>query len=93
MKSIISDKKECFLCGQTYGLEVHHCIHGYGRRKLADQDGLTVYLCRVCHSRLHDLGIHDTDLKMLAQRKWQDHYHKTKTAFIVRYGKSYLFEG
>ena len=93
MKSIISNKKECFICKSMYGLEVHHCIHGYGRRKLADADGLTVYLCHVCHRNLHDLSIHDRDLQMLAQKRWQEHNHKTVADFRARYGKSYLYDG
>lgn len=78
------------MCGQTYGLELHHCIHGSGRRKLADEDGLTVYLCHVCHRNLHDHGFFDTDLKMVAQTQWQKHYNKTAEDFLKRYHKSYL---
>lgn len=93
MKSIISTKESCYLCGQTYGLETHHCIHGSGRRKLADQDGLTVKLCHVCHANLHDHGFYDKDLQIVAQVNYQKHYHKTKEDFRARYGKSYLLEG
>lgn len=93
MKSIISTEEKCFLCGQTYGLETHHCIHGTGRRRLADQDGLTVKLCHVCHANLHDHGFYDRDLQAIAQRAYMRHYHKTVDDFRVRYGKSYIFEG
>lgn len=90
MKSIINNEERCVLCGQTYGLETHHCIHGSGRRKLADEDGLTVRLCHVCHRNLHDHGFYDHDLQIIAQYAWQKHYKKTAEDFRARYGKSYL---
>lgn len=93
MKSIISDEEKCFLCGQTYGLETHHCIHGSGRRRIADQDGLTVRLCHVCHRNLHDHGFFDRDLQMIAERAWIKYNGGTIESFRARYGKNYLFEG
>ena len=92
MKSIIvTGEPECFLCGVKYDLEVHHCIHGSGRRKLADEDGLTVYLCRSCHRILHDRGINDRDLQVAAQYVWEREYG-SREEFIKRYGRSYITE-
>ena len=79
----------CFLCGQ-YATEVHHAVHGCGRRKLADEDRLTVGLCRRCHTNLHDKGTCDRELQKIAQHIWMEHYHKTIDEFIARYGKSYI---
>lgn len=88
MDSIISTEKRCFLCGQQNGLTLHHCVHGANRKK-ADEDGLTVYLCVLCHTNLHQRGWHDKDLKVIAQKAWESHYGTTED-FIDRYGKSYL---
>ena len=94
-KSIITDSDECFIHKRFYDLETqgterHHCLHGFGRRKLADADGLTVYLCEKCHRLLHDKGFHDEDLEQLAEKTWLEHYNKSIEDFIQRYGKNYL---
>ena len=92
---IQKDKEYCFIHKEYLNVLVpaqheHHCLHGTGRRKLADKDGLTVYLCVCCHNALHDKGLYDLVLQRLAQETWQSHYNKTKEDFIARYGKSYL---
>lgn len=96
MQSIIqSDKSYCYIHREYFGVDVnataeHHCLYGFGRRKLADADGLTVYLCEKCHRLLHDKGFYDNELEQLAERAWLKHYHKTISDFIVRYGKNYI---
>jgi len=91
MESIVhtTNKELCFFCGQ-WATDLHHCIHGTANRKLADQDGLTVMLCRRCHMNLHDKGTCDRELQRIAQKAWMDHNGKTADDFIKRYGKSYL---
>lgn len=88
-KSIISDKKECYLCGVQTNLQLHHCLRGTANRKLADQDGMTVWLCVDCHTNLHQRGWHDLELKRIAESVWIKHYG-TEEEFRKRYGKSYL---
>lgn len=88
MQSIIQSEKECYICGRTDSLECHHAIHGTANRKLADQDGLTVWLCVDCHTNLHQHGWHDKELKRVAQTVWERTYG-TREEFIKRYGKSY----
>ena len=90
MASIIEDNgEECYLCGRGGCLEVHHCIHGTGRRRLADEDGLTVHLCPDCHRKLHDHGICDRQLQAAAQRCWENK-NGTREDFIRRYGRNYI---
>lgn len=90
MKSIIEKNGiECFICGSTRNLESHHCIHG-NKRKLADREGLIVHLCKRCHSRLHDFGEHDHDLKVIAQLAWERVHHADVADFRALFGKSYL---
>lgn len=93
-KSIISDKKECYICKSTNNLHLHHIMFGKNRKK-ADIDGLAVYLC-YCHHESEN-GVHgrlghelDIFLKKLAEEKWLEHYNKTIDDFISRYGRNYL---
>lgn len=93
-KSIIpGDDEYCYLCKQVHlmnrGTDVHHCLFG-NKRKLADQDGLTVHLCHDHHMRLHQQGQHKDELIRLAQITWMEHFDKTKEEFIARYGKNYI---
>ena len=95
MESIIpGDDKYCYLCKQrgltSRGYEVHHMIFGTGKRRLADEDGLTVHLCSLHHRMLHDRGDYKRELQELAQETWMNHYNGTKEDFIRRYGISYL---
>lgn len=89
-KSIISTSRKCYVCAKTQDLEVHHFIHGNGKRELADRDGLYSCLCQQCHYAVHN-GDSELDelLKRLAQRKWEENYG-TREQFIKRYKRSYL---
>lgn len=75
---------------ETRGTETHHMIFGTAKRKLADEDGLTVNLCHLHHMLLHQRGDHKEELQKLAQETWMNHYGKSVDDFITRYGKSYL---
>ena len=95
MKSIIpGDSEFCYLCKkrglETRGTDVHHMIFGTAKRKLADEDGLTVHLCHLHHMMLHSNGSYKRELQELAQETWMQHYNGTKEDFIKRYGISYL---
>lgn len=95
MKSIIpGDNEYCYLCKKkgitNRGSEVHHMIFGTAKRKLADEDGLTVHLCSLHHRMLHDRGVYKRELQELAQEEWMKHYNGTVDDFIKRYGISYL---
>ena len=88
MKSVITDNMDqCFICGSPYMIEVHHCIHGTANRKLADKYGLTVGLCHICHSKLHDHGTKDKVLQQLAQLKFEETYPDLD--FMKIFGRSY----
>lgn len=104
MKSIISTKKECYICRRflglstTYGLEKHHFIHGRGLRKLADEDGLFAEICSRHHRNLHDDPLHpyDQELKAIAERSYikkkiSEGYTEgqARGMFLNRYGKHF----
>ena len=92
--SIIQDTKECFICGDKNNLHFHHIIFGKNR-KLADEDGLTIYLCYDHHEGTR--GVHgklghklDIELKQIAEEKWLNYYKKTTEEWIKRYGRNWL---
>lgn len=89
MKSILQDNKECFFCHSTMNLDLHHCIHGNANRKIADREGLTVFLCHGCHTKVHDSD-REMDLVLIqyAQRKYEETH--TRTEFRSLFGKSWL---
>lgn len=67
---------ECYYCGKTEDVELHHCIHGKVGRKLATQYHLLVGLCPDCHRGKY--GVHgkygrEKDLKLQAeaQEAWE----------------------
>lgn len=92
-RSIIkSAKSGCFFCGSHKDLERHHCLHG-PNRKLAEEDGLVVHLCRLHHIELH-FGAEghklDETLKKAAQYAWMTTYGKNVEEWRNRYGMNYL---
>jgi hypothetical protein len=89
-----NDEQKCYLCGRQSQLERHHTLHGGANRRLADEDGLWVWLCHQCHTDLHDRGEGDRELQALAEKKWIEWNYpndeeRGRTEFIKRYGKSY----
>lgn len=85
---------ECWVCGRTVNLELHHCIHGTANRTLADKYGLYVYLCPACHRGTN--GVHgknghqrDVTLKNVAQRAWEAVYG-SREEFRAIFGKSFI---
>lgn len=82
-----AEKGRCFIC-QRYGhTDLHHCLHGH-RRKMADKYGLTVWLCRECHSALHDKGKYDRELEEMAQKEFEQSHSRAE--FMRVFGKNYL---
>lgn len=88
---MLDDRKQCFICGKRYtGLDVHHCIGG-SNRKNADKYGLTVYLCRECHRKLHDKGLYRKELQIYAQRVFERDTG-TREDFMRIFGRNYIDE-
>ena len=90
-KSIIQDKKECYVTHTTQGLHLHHCIYG-ANRKNSDKYGLVVWLHYEFHTGKY--GVHngnkelDSELKELAQRKFEEIYGHDK--FMEIFKKNYI---
>lgn len=94
MESIVRKSRSCFFCGREGNLHRHHCFFG-AKRKLAEQDGLWVWICPECHQGTD--GVHgkhghgkDLTLKQAAQVAYMCTYDKTEDDFRHRYGKSYI---
>ena len=90
--SILSNKLCCYVCGTTQNLHRHHCMFGTANHRLADEDGLWIYLCAYHHTGDHGVH-HDKNLNMRikqdAQTAWEETYGD-RQAFMRRYGKNYL---
>lgn len=90
--SILSNNKECYICGSTINLHRHHVFFGRANRRLSDEDGCVVYLCQAHHTGAY--GVHnnrklDLILKAKCEAEWLKRYGDKKD-FIKRYGKNYL---
>ena len=90
-KSIIPHEEgECFIChiheSEGMALQTHHCHHG-SRRKKADEYGLTVKLCPLCHRLLHDKGYYDRYLQQVAQKAFENKY--SHELWMEEFGKDY----
>ena len=90
MKSIIQDKKECLICGTTYGLHLHHIYFG-PYRQVSDRNGFTCYLCAAHH--IGPYGVHydpriDREIKRRCQSKYEETH--TRKEFMALIGRNYI---
>lgn len=107
MESILNTQYGvCYVCGKVCATEYHHIFYGVSKRKIADREGLTCYLCRECHKGTK--GVHGRDgeklnytLKEIAQEAWEMKYKESypyknhadeaaREAFIRMMGRNYL---
>ncbi len=91
MKSIIQDKKECLVCGQTWDLHEHHIIYG-PFRKSSEKYGLKVWLCAY-HHNMSDAGIHfNREFDLALKRQAQEAFEKThsREEWLRIFEKNYL---
>ena len=93
-ESIVQEKKECIFCKTTQDLEYHHIYFGRNR-KVSDENGFTVWLCRYHHrdSRLSAHQDRKTDLilKRLCQAMFE--LEHSREDFMKLIGRNYLEEG
>ena len=92
----------CYKCGRWGYTEQHHCLHGTANRRIADREGLWVYLCKECHTEgkkaVHKCKLEDLKLEREAQEVWEERYKRlvcsddemARTEFRKLFGKSYL---
>ena len=82
---------QCYVCKAYCHTDEHHIFQG-ANRKAADDYGLTVQLCRVCHRRAHEhpeAFEEFTHLKRDAQKIAMEYYGWTVDDFRERFRKDY----
>lgn len=97
MNTYITDYPNyCLLCGKP-NVDPHHLVFGGSLRKLADEDGLVIPVCRSCHDEIHANPTASRLSKMLGQTIYElnENAHKgdikdAREKFRARYGRSYL---
>jgi hypothetical protein len=91
-KSIVQEKRECLICGNTENLHLHHIFYGTANRKLSDKYGLTCFLCNWHHNgssnSVHFNKAMDDKLKKFAQTKFEEVYG-ANTSFVEVFGKNF----
>ena len=90
-KSIMQDKRECYISGFSTNLARHH-IYGGGRRQLSDIWGCWVWLRYDWHNGA-SYGVHfnrdlDIRLKQQCQKRFEKLYGHDK--FMEVFGKSWI---
>lgn len=80
----------CYVCGR-YGTEIHHIFFGTANRKLSDQYGCVIGLCREHHRG--NKGVHqnrelDLKIKRVGQKAFMEHYPEAD--FLAVFGRYYL---
>lgn len=86
--SIMQSEKKCFVTGDTYFLDKHHCFHG-PRRNAAEKYGCWIWLRHDIHMELHDRNKElDRTIERLCQARFEDIYSHEE--FMAIFGKSYL---
>ena len=91
MKSIIQNKKECYVCNTTCNLHDHHIIYGTSNRKQSEKYGLKVRLCHECHTGKNGAQYDpekNKQLKMDAQAAFEKTH--THSEWMKLFGKNYL---
>lgn len=101
-KSILNTKKHiCYRCGKYGQTERHHLIGGTANRKLSEEDGLWVYLCRECHNLPPDGAHYNRNTMDWLHKVGQEAYEaeqiknglspkEAREKFMKRYGKNWL---
>lgn len=95
MRSLFSQERECWLCGNP---TVHrHHVYGGSRRRASEEDGCWLYLCPA-HHNMSNHGVHfdrelDLQLKQECQTRWMVANRAGEADFIARFGRSYLGVG
>lgn len=93
MKSILSNKQVCYVCGYPDHLHRHHIFSGYGRRSVSEKYGCWCYLCAIHHNASNE-GVHfNPALNQRLRAKCQailESQGWTRQKFIDTFGRNYI---
>ena len=89
---LVTEPNVCYICRRVGYTEIHHVLYG-ALRKIADDNGLTCYLCYECHRGTK--GVHGRDgnalnryLKAHVQTEYEKlHSHEEWMELV---GRSYI---
>jgi hypothetical protein len=92
MKSIMQSTRECYICGATRWLCLHH-VYGGRNRMQSDKHGFTCWLCEAHHTGYY--GVHGNGgeyYRKKLMRECQEIFelNHTRNEFRRIIGKSYL---
>lgn len=95
MKSLLSQKKECYICGLPT-VHKHHIFYGSANRRISEEQGCWVYLCPA-HHNMSNRSVHfdkslDNWLKETCQLAWESEIG-SREEFMRLFGKNYVREG
>lgn len=83
----LHDSECCIECGAP-ATDTHHCIGGSNRQN-SEKYGLTVKLCRKCHSSLHDTDpALQLKYKKIAQLAFE--YRYSHEEWMKIFGRNYV---
>ncbi len=85
---ITNDIKHCYLCGKQKQ-DTHELIGGCNRIKSIEW-GLTIPLCRKCHSELENNQEQKEELQKMGQRKFEE--KNGHELFMTEFKRNYLIE-
>jgi hypothetical protein len=94
--SILQDNKVCYATGSTSDLDCHHIYHGWGNRRISDENGFWVWLRHDYHiadstnKTPHNDIETDLRLKQECQAKYEETH--TREEFMQLVGRNYLEE-
>ena len=64
----------CLLCGSP-ACDTHHCLKGVSKRHLAEEDNLTIPVCRRCHDEIHKgYKALNVAVEIIGQLYWEREY-------------------
>ena len=93
---MIGKDNECYLCGRTTPLHLHHIFFGTANRKKSDKYGLTCKLCLYCHTEgknaVHRNAETNIYLRKMGQRYAMIELDWDIEKFRKEIGRNYLEE-
>lgn len=85
---MIFNTRYCDICGKNVEtLDKHHLIMGQNRKN-AEDDKLFIFICRNCHTAIHNSAVSEKLSKMLGQAIYEQTHDRK--SFESKYKINYL---